>query len=209
MNATPSRVAAASGGDVVEGHARSAHAKMASSSKLPAVPSSGSAESTPHATSRTSCAEAVVVGVVGGAGVGVGGAVDGSAVDASASPPACFSFAPGLAPSNPEFFEKKRILEKIAAATSAGAAPLDPLSAATMAGATPVLSLVDEVSPAATARRTPAATHCGDGREMLARATATHSLVVAAAAVETAAACPASAYRVASVEHASAAATAA
>ena len=51
-----------------------------------------------------------------------------------------------------------------------------------MAGATPVLSLVDEVSPAATARRTPAATHCGDGREMLARATATHSLVVAAAA---------------------------
>ena len=86
---------------------------------------------------------------------------------------------------------------------------MDPLSAATMAGATPVLSLVDEVSPAATARRTPAATHCGDGREMLARATATHSLVVAAAAVETAAACPASAYRVASVEHASAAATAA
>ena len=94
MNATPSRVAAASGGDVVEGHARSAHAKMASSSKLPAVPSSGSAGGTPHATSRTSCAEAVVVGVVGGAGVGVGGAVDGSAVDASASPPACFSFAP-------------------------------------------------------------------------------------------------------------------
>ena len=32
-------------------------------------------------------------------------------------PRACFSFAPGLAPSNPEFFEKKRILEKIAAAT--------------------------------------------------------------------------------------------
>ena len=78
-----------------------------------------------------------------------------------------------------------------------------------MAGATPVLSRVDEVSPAATARRTPAATHAGDGRDMLARATATESLVVVAAAVETAAACPASAYRVASVEHASAAAAAA
>ena len=180
-NPAAARPAETSGGAVTDGHARSAHAKIASSSRLPAVPSSGSADNTPHATSRTSLAVAAA---------GSSASSEEEDVEVVGS-------------------SKNKTRVKSAAAASGALAPLALRNAATMAGATPVLRRVLEVSPAATASRIPAATHLGAGSATDASAADVASRVVAAASTDTAAAWPRARVPPANAPHASAAAASA